>query len=69
MKQHISFSLIGGFKNAYFEDIISSVGNAKSTFYVFFESKEMLYKELLAYKGEQIEKQVWPKVLAAGDIR
>lgn len=25
--------------------------------------------ELLAHEGEQIEKQVWPKVLAANDIR
>lgn len=29
----------------------------------------MLYMELLAHEGEQIEKQVWPKVLAANDIR
>ena len=58
-----------GFKSTSLEDITSSVGIAKSTFYVFFQSKEMLYMELLAHEGEQIEKQVWPKVLAAEDIR
>src|SRR5699024_12354768 len=29
----------------------------------------MLYMELLSHEGEQIENQVWPKVLAAEDIR
>lgn len=58
-----------GFKSTSLEDITSSVGIAKSTFYVFFESKEMLYMELLAHEGEQIEKKVWPKVIAAEDIR
>lgn len=58
-----------GFKSTSLEDITSSVGIAKSTFYVFFQSKEMLYMELLSYEGEQIENQVWPKVLAAEDIR
>lgn len=69
LKAAYRFFIDKGFKNTSFEDITSSVGIAKSTFYVFFESKEMLYMELLAYEGEQIEKQVWPKVLAAGDIR
>lgn len=58
-----------GFKSTSLEDITSSVGIAKSTFYVFFQSKEMLYMELLSHEGEQIENQVWPKVLAAEDIR
>jgi len=57
-----------GFKSTSLEDITSSVGIAKSTFYVFFQSKEMLYMELLSHEGEQIENQVWPKVLAAEDI-
>ncbi|EGE8602104.1 TetR/AcrR family transcriptional regulator, partial [Escherichia coli] len=57
------------FKNTSLEDITSSVGIAKSSFYIFFESKEILYMELLAHEGEQIEKQVWPKVIAAKDIR
>ena len=58
-----------GFKSTSLEDITSSFGIAKSTFYVFFQSKEMLYMELLSHEGEQIENQVWPKVLAAEDIR
>lgn len=63
------FFIDKGFKSTSFEDLTSSVGIAKSTFYIFFESKEMLYMELLALEGEQIEKQVWPKVIAAEDIR
>ncbi len=39
------------------------------SFYVFFQSKEMLYMELLAREGEQIENQVWPAVNKAQDIR
>ena len=57
-----------GFKSTSIEDITSSVGIAKSSFYIFCESKEMLYMELLAREGEQIEKQVWPEVMAAKDI-
>lgn len=57
-----------GFKSTSIEDLTSSVGIAKSTFYVFFESKEMLYMKLLAHEGDQIEKQVWPEVMTAKDI-
>jgi AcrR family transcriptional regulator len=63
------FFIDKGFKSTSFEDITSSVGIAKSSFYLFFQSKEVLYMELLAYEGEQIEKEVWPKVIAAKDIR
>lgn len=62
------FFIDKGFKSTYIEDITSSVGIAKSSFYIFCESKEMLYMELLAREGEQIEKQVWPEVMAAKDI-
>ncbi|MFT9494370.1 TetR/AcrR family transcriptional regulator, partial [Anaerosolibacter sp.] len=57
-----------GLKNTSIEDITSSVGIAKSSFYVFFESKEILYLELLALEGEGIEKRVWPEVDKAEDI-
>lgn len=63
------FFIDKGFKSTSFEDITSSVGIAKSSFYIFFESKEILYMALLSHEGEQIEKLVWPKVLAAEDIR
>ena len=69
LKVSYRFFIDNGFKSTSLEDITSSVGIAKSSFYIFFESKEMLYMELLAHEGEQIEKQVWPKVLAANDIR
>lgn len=62
------FFIDKGFKSTSIEDITSSVGIAKSSFYIFCESKEMLYMELLARAGEQIEKQVWPEVMAAKDI-
>lgn len=69
LKVAYRFFIDKGFKSTSLEDITSSVGIAKSSFYIFFESKEMLYMELLAHEGEQIEKQVWPKVMAAEDIR
>ena len=62
------FFIDKGFKSTSIEDITSSVGIANSSFYIFCESKEMLYMELLAREGEQIEKQVWPEVMAAKDI-
>lgn len=68
LKVAYRFYIDKGFKSTSLEDITSSVGIAKSSFYIFFESKEMLYMELLAHEGEQIEKQVWPKVKAAEDI-
>ncbi|MGU9074110.1 TetR/AcrR family transcriptional regulator, partial [Clostridium perfringens] len=37
------FFIDKGFKSTSLEDITSSVGIAKSSFYIFFESKEMLY--------------------------
>jgi AcrR family transcriptional regulator len=58
-----------GLKNTSIEEITSSVSIAKSSFYVFFESKEMLYLELLAFEGEEIERRVWPKVEKEENIR
>lgn len=62
------FFIDKGFKSTSIEDITSSVGISKSSFYIFCESKEMLYMELLAREGEQIEKQVWAEVMVAKDI-
>ena len=56
-----------GLKDTSIEEITSSVGIAKSSFYVFFESKEQLYFDLLALEGEGIEKKVWPEVERAKD--
>lgn len=42
---------------------------AKSSFYAFFESKELLYLELLASEGIEIERRVWPKVEQEKDVR
>ncbi|SNS87185.1 transcriptional regulator, TetR family [Anaerovirgula multivorans] len=69
LKVAYRFFIDKGFKSTSLEDITSSVGIAKSSFYIFFESKEMLYMKLLAHEGEQIEKQVWLKVIAAEDMR
>lgn len=57
-----------GLKNTSIEEITSAVSIAKSSFYVFFESKEMLYLKLLELEGQEIEKQVWPKVKKAKDV-
>jgi AcrR family transcriptional regulator len=43
-----------GLKKTSLEDITNSVGIAKSTFYVFFESKEALFLEVLAEDGPTI---------------
>jgi len=69
LKVAYRFFIDKGFKSTSLEDITSSVGIAKSSFYSFFESKEMLYMALLATEGEQIEKQVWPKVNGTENIR
>ncbi|MFL0165121.1 MULTISPECIES: TetR/AcrR family transcriptional regulator [Clostridium] len=69
LKVAYRFFIDKGFKSTSLEDITSSVGIAKSSFYIFFESKEMLYMELLAHEGEQIQKQIWPKVIATENIR
>lgn len=61
--------IIKGLKNTSIEEITSSVSIAKSSFYVFFESKEMLYLELLDLEGQEIEKKIWPKVEKAKDVR
>ncbi|MED4402005.1 TetR/AcrR family transcriptional regulator [Metabacillus fastidiosus] len=58
-----------GLKNTSIEEITSSVSIAKSSFYVFFESKEMLYLDLLVSEGEEIERRVWPKVEQEKDVR
>jgi len=62
------FFIDKGFKSTSIEEITSSVGIAKSSFYVFFESKEMLYLQLLTIEGEGIEKQVWPAIEEAKDV-
>lgn len=58
-----------GLKNTSIEEITSSVSIAKSSFYVFFESKEKLYFELLILEGEDIERKIWPRVEQAKNIR
>lgn len=58
-----------GLKNTSIEEITSSVSIAKSSFYVFFESKEKLYLELLVLEGEEIERRIWPLVEQAKDLR
>jgi AcrR family transcriptional regulator len=61
--------ITNGLKNTSIEEITSSVSIAKSSFYVFFESKETLYLELLTLEGKEIERQVWPKVDEEKDVR
>ncbi|GKU84393.1 TetR/AcrR family transcriptional regulator [Niallia sp. NCCP-28] len=58
-----------GLKNTSIEEITSSVSIAKSSFYVFFKSKEMLYLELLVSEGEEIERRIWTKVEQEKDVR
>ncbi|SHE94146.1 transcriptional regulator, TetR family [Seinonella peptonophila] len=51
-----------GLKKTSLEELTSSVGIAKSSFYIFFESKEVLYLELLDEDGPGIEERVWTVV-------
>ncbi|MBD1380250.1 TetR/AcrR family transcriptional regulator [Metabacillus arenae] len=48
-----------GIKKTSLEELTSTVGIAKSSFYVFYESKEALYLELLDQEGPGIEESVW----------
>jgi AcrR family transcriptional regulator len=47
-----------GLKKTSLEDLTQPVGIAKSTFYLFFESKEDLYLELLMQERARLEQQV-----------
>lgn len=58
-----------GLKNTSLEELTSAVSVAKSSFYVFFESKEQLYLDLLVREGEAIEQEVWPKVSREEGLR
>ena len=58
-----------GLKKTSLADLTSSVGIAKSTFYVFFESKEALFLEVLAEDGPAVEAQLRAALVAAPDAR
>ncbi|CAG0931885.1 HTH-type transcriptional repressor KstR2 [Thermoflexales bacterium] len=58
-----------GLKKTSLEDLTSSVGIAKSTFYVFFESKEALFLEVLAEDGPAVEARLRAELDKAGDAR
>jgi AcrR family transcriptional regulator len=47
-----------GLKKTSLEDLTRPLGIAKSTFYVFFESKEALYFELLLQTRHEVEERV-----------
>ncbi len=58
-----------GLKKTSLADLTSSVGIAKSTFYVFFESKEALFLEVLAEDGPAIEAKMRAELANAADAR
>ena len=58
-----------GLKKTSLEDITGSVGIAKSTFYVFFESKEALFLEVLAEDGPAVEAQLRAELDQAANAR
>ena len=58
-----------GLKKTSLEDITSAAGIAKSTFYVFFESKEALFLEVLAEDGPAVETKLRAELVAAADAR
>jgi AcrR family transcriptional regulator len=58
-----------GLKKTSLEDITSSAGIAKSTFYVFFESKEALFLEVLAEDGPAVTARMKAELDAAATAR
>jgi AcrR family transcriptional regulator len=58
-----------GLKKTSLEAITGSVGLAKSTFYLFFESKEALFLEVLAEDGPAVEAQMQAELGRAVDAR
>lgn len=56
-----------GLKKTSLEELTSSAGIAKSSFYSFFESKEELYLELLMLERLQAEAQLLPLLEIAGN--
>ncbi|WP_221563243.1 TetR/AcrR family transcriptional regulator [Alkalihalobacillus sp. TS-13] len=51
-----------GLKKTSIEEMTKKVGIAKSTFYVFFESKEAMYLELLELEAVGMEERIWKEV-------
>jgi AcrR family transcriptional regulator len=58
-----------GLKKTSLEDITSAAGIAKSTFYVFFESKEALFLEVLAKDGPAIMARMQAELDSAANAR
>jgi AcrR family transcriptional regulator len=58
-----------GLKKTSLEDITSAAGIAKSTFYVFFESKEALFLEVLAEDGPAVTARMQSELDDAGNAR
>jgi AcrR family transcriptional regulator len=58
-----------GLKKTSLEEITTSAGIAKSTFYLFFESKEALYLEVLAEDGPVVEAHLQAELKHAEDAR
>jgi AcrR family transcriptional regulator len=58
-----------GLKKTSLEDITSAAGIAKSTFYVFFESKEVLFLEVLAEDGPAVTARMQSELENAATAR
>ena len=58
-----------GLKKTSLEDITASVGMAKSTFYLFFESKEALFLEVLAADGPAVKAKMQAELDSARNAR
>ncbi len=59
-----------GLRKTSLEDLVAGAGIAKSTFYVFFDSKEALYLELMLAQMAEVKRKVIDDALLGGpDIR
>ncbi|TCP49953.1 TetR family transcriptional regulator [Tamaricihabitans halophyticus] len=58
-----------GIRKTSIDELVSSAGIAKSSFYVFFESKEHLYLELMIRQAPEIGRKLLPAAQEAPDAR
>lgn len=55
-----------GLRKTSLDDLVRPIGIAKSTFYVFFDSKEALYLDLMRHRMADVKRQVIDEALEKG---
>ena len=55
-----------GLRKTALDELVRPAGIAKSTFYLFFDSKEALYLDLMLHRSEQVKRRVIGEALHTG---